>query len=245
MFLLISPVSLGGFTITKSYPYPEEADLWAMPADLQNWAPLRLAPITANTSLMSAITDSNPGRALIQFRQILSWISNFSGHDPHATTQNLTLASLEQNAAKFQHLRSQSEDSPTGVADPENGKNTKFSWLTREIVQDLQSDGRMFSIIQHIANMARENGTRLILVETPTPSHAQAPDIYPAGFFELYQDAIQNAAAAAQLEYLDYSRLVPWDGRAMFDFIHPTTECRSLLHKELLRHAASTHRDAP
>lgn len=255
MFLLISPVSFGRFTLAKGEPYPEEADLWAMPADLQNWAPLRVAPITANTSLISAITDNAGGldQIKMQYRQILSWISNLAGLGPdppeyeiqHATTQNMTLASLEQTAAEFQHLRSQSEDSPTGVADPENGKNTKFSWPTREIVQDLQSDGRMFSIIQHIANMARENGTRLILVETPTPSHAQAPDIYPAGFFEHYQDAIQNAAAAAQLEYLDYSRLLPWDGRAMADFIHPTSKCRSLLHKELLRHAASTHRDAP
>ncbi len=44
---------------------------------------------------------------------------------------------------------------------------------------------------------------------------------------------------------IDYSRLLPWDGRAMNDFIHPTSKCRSLLHKELLRHGVSTHRDAP
>ena len=251
MFLIISPISLGGYEMGGGHFYAEEADVWAMPDTAKNWASTATAPISASADLISAIDITSDSREAIimQIRQMKSWLENFmyalppDQSTPEAPPYTLTLSSLDQNAAELEALRIQAHDSPKKVTNPGNGHDTTFSWATRGILEDLQPGGRMFALLQHIASMARENGTRLILVETPTPSHSQAPEIYPPDFYEQYQVAIQNAAAATQLEYLDYSQLLPWDGGAMYDFVHPAWGSRPLLHKYLLRHAATTNRD--
>jgi D-alanyl-lipoteichoic acid acyltransferase DltB (MBOAT superfamily) len=117
---------------------------------------------------------------------------------------------------------------------PHNGEDTKFAWRSRKIMESLRPGGLGYVILAHLQAVSKENGVQLIVYETPTVSHSEAPAIYPEGFFEEYQTALRKTLAEIGIPYLDLSRMFPWGGQFAFDFIHLRQDSRQSVHKVLL-----------
>ena len=120
------------------------------------------------------------------------------------------------------------------VRDQENGSDEAFNWRQRGITESLQPGGDGYRLMAHLKQLADRNGVKLLVYETPTPTHAEAPTIFPAGFFEQYQRVLKKTLRELEIPYLDLSRFAPWTHDAMIDFVHPQQDVRQYIHKIVL-----------
>lgn len=77
-------------------------------------------------------------------------------------------------------------------------------------------------------------GIKLIVYETPTPKYNLAPQVYPRGFFENYQQHATKMFRELEIPYLDLSDLLPWNDKFMADFIHSQPPMRNVIHEYVL-----------
>jgi len=124
------------------------------------------------------------------------------------------------------------------IANPTNGQDSKFKWRERGIEDSLNRDGLGYAALRYARDVTSAANIKLVVYETPTPSHERAPDIFPAGFFEKYQSTMRGALGELGVPYLDMSKLFPWNGAFTTDFVHLTATAsvnyREELHKVLL-----------
>ncbi len=115
-----------------------------------------------------------------------------------------------------------------------NGADASFKWRERGTLEAIAPGGDVYEALGKLAANARARGVNFILFTTPTVTHEDAPDIYPAGYYEAYQKAMQKLAQDHKIPYYDLSGLVPWRQGVMVDFIHTTAPVRKDIQKYLL-----------
>ncbi|WP_198027234.1 MBOAT family O-acyltransferase [Candidatus Paracaedibacter symbiosus] len=125
-------------------------------------------------------------------------------------------------------------ENPLLVEDQANGSDSNFHWLNRNCLESMESTGDVYVAFAILKQELDKRGIKLIVYETPTPSHKEAPHIYPKGFLEAYVQKATQMFSSLGIPYYDISRLFPWDGKFMSDFIHPQADKRKIVHQQIL-----------
>lgn len=116
-----------------------------------------------------------------------------------------------------------------------NGSEKDFLWKKRGILESLEPKGDVSIALKALKKECDQRGIRFIIYSSPTPSHKEAPHIYPAGFYEAYQDKMHNITKELDIIYYDFSNIFPWDIGLMGDFIHPQNKAREQVHMLLIQ----------
>jgi D-alanyl-lipoteichoic acid acyltransferase DltB (MBOAT superfamily) len=233
----ISPLNFG--ITVKSMPFPGECLDVVEPEFAANGYEFPVRPLGACNALPSqpssylSVLDANRNGGVFQFK-------NFIRNIALSPTQNpLLLKSLQLNGlpgrlddivVKFDRMR----QSQVLIRNTENGSDQRFNWRSRKIIESLSKDEISYDALKILKEIVRKSGGVLVAYETPTVAHSDAPHIYPEGFFEEYQSRMTVVLAELGIPYLDLSRILPWNGAAMRDFIHPELSIRPLIHEILL-----------
>ncbi len=145
----------------------------------------------------------------------------------------LDLREQDRFLSRFDEELRLRQSTPT-IVESQNGNDAQFEWRDRGILESLRPGGDIYYSLRQLKSSLGAKGIRLVLYETPTPSHEEAPHIYPPEFLESYQIAIRQATSDLEIEYHDLSALLPWTSRCMDDFIHPVIAYRESIHKLLI-----------
>lgn len=151
-----------------------------------------------------------------------------------STRNSFVPFAVETTAGTLAKIKSELEAERTAnspIPNPANGRNETFKWENRKIEDSLAPGGLAFTILKGLKVEAERAGAILIVYETPTSSEVE---IYPAGFFDRYQSNIRQTLATLGIPYLDLSKLLPWTGGAMYDFIHSQPKFRPMIHQVIL-----------
>ena len=126
------------------------------------------------------------------------------------------------------------------IKDAANGTDAKFHWRSRGAIESISHSGAAWRTLVAIRDFARSRGVRLVVYETPTVSPSDDAEYYPLDFWDSYSNQMQRTCVELGIEYWDLSRFLPWNGEAMWDFIHPTTAAREAVLMELCRRLLDT-----
>lgn len=118
------------------------------------------------------------------------------------------------------------------VKNQENGKDERFLWRKRGIIESLQPNGDVYKAFKKLKTLSDQKRIRLVVYDTPTA--VRASQIYPKSFIEEYRSSMKKMTSELGIAYYDLTELVPWKGEFMSDFIHPNIETREKLHEYLL-----------
>ncbi len=177
-----------------------------------------------------------PGKK--SFVQLHGFLSKLSGsYVPLSGAETVEPFDMEKYDASLAHYADEvrlAEREPLPVLDPKNGADTVFHWESRGVLDSLGPEGAMYEAFSGLKRICDRKGVRLVVYETPTVSHAEAPAIYPEGFFEEYGETIRRVMAELEIPYIDLSQVAPWDDRFFMDFIHLQNWARHMVHQELL-----------
>jgi D-alanyl-lipoteichoic acid acyltransferase DltB (MBOAT superfamily)/ethanolamine utilization microcompartment shell protein EutS len=201
---------------------PEQRD------PLATLGPTRLSPIDAGVALLTADVMASRWFQLHGFARLLvdSVFASPVGAK-HLTSDVEALAGATLNEWRAGPRSS--------VADPLNGRDDRFGWTARGVLESLAPGGAARKALAALRTHAASRGIRLVVYDTPTVAPADADGFYPTDFWRDYARAIRLACAESQIEYWDLSGYLPWSGVAMNDFIHPTSRGRELVLIELCR----------
>lgn len=235
IFLSASPLNFGKTTTSAAFKDECTSPLIGIVSGLEQ---ARLKDCTA-TRLnreeylgILAMKPSDP--QYVQFQNFAYQLVHSYQRTPYnVRTLQLSEAELSEIASKISELAA----TTTLPANLKNGSNARFNWSERQIPESLRSDGEVAAALRELKINADARGIRLIIYDTPTVQHRDAPDIYPPGFLERYQRSISELMADLEIEYLDLSQLLPWRKESMLDFIHPHPDRRKDIHRILLLEA--------
>jgi D-alanyl-lipoteichoic acid acyltransferase DltB (MBOAT superfamily) len=115
-----------------------------------------------------------------------------------------------------------------------SGLDDNYHWWKENDPSLLSSRHPIHNAFAHLAALCRQRGIKLYIYTSPTPRHSLAPEVYPAGYLVEFNRAVGAMAGEVGAEFFDMSDTLPWSGRYMRDFVHPTGEARRLLHRVLL-----------
>jgi len=171
-----------------------------------------------------------------QLHGFLEKVSTYMNKPEQISYPVLNFTAEEKNnfSTELETDISAAHDSPKQPHNIKNGLDKRFNWNTRGTIKSLSPEGSLYRAFSNLAKQARQQGTTLILYNTPTVLHKDYPDVYPEGYYERYQHAVSVMCEDHQLKCYDFSDLYPWHGEFMRDFIHPVGKERKRLHQYLL-----------
>lgn len=155
----------------------------------------------------------------------------FSRHDISDTLiKKADLASTASYQANFDDWTK----NPQGVANPRNGVDAKFRWKDRGIEKDLNLNSNLSQALKLLIGKAKKKGVLIVFYETTTVLSSE-DGYYPSGFYDDYLSQMTAFMQGIGAVYTTaYAHALPWDGRAMHDFIHPMPRAREYIHLRLL-----------
>ena len=115
------------------------------------------------------------------------------------------------------------------------------TWNNPQALKRLEREGAIYKAFRELKQLCDERGIRLVLYNSPTPSHSTETGIYREGFLEDYSERTHLMTAELGIEYYNLLDFVPWSKTFMNDFVHPTSmtttdtvNSRQLIHKHLI-----------
>jgi len=115
------------------------------------------------------------------------------------------------------------------------------AWESQLALKRLERDEPIYNAFRELKRLCEERGIRLVVYNSPTPSHQTETRIYQKGFLENYSERIRMMTEELGIEYYNLLDFVPWSKTFMNDFVHPTASStkdkinsRQLIHKDLI-----------
>ena len=114
-------------------------------------------------------------------------------------------------------------------------------WNGQQALKRLERGNSIYQAFQQLKQLCDERGVRLVVYNSPTPSHAAETRVYREGFLEDYSTKIRTLTDDLDIEYYNLLNFVPWSATFMDDFVHPslkttkdTVNTRQFIHKHLI-----------
>jgi len=152
--------------------------------------------------------------------------------------------SLEARINFFEDLKKKIETDSLKRTQPPQPIVSKIDMRSLESHQALKRLERgesIYNAFRELKRLCDERGIRLVIYNSPTPSHQTETRIYQKGFLENYAKRIRVLTEELGIEYYNLLDFVPWSKTFMNDFVHPTASStndkinsRQLIHKNLI-----------
>jgi D-alanyl-lipoteichoic acid acyltransferase DltB (MBOAT superfamily) len=229
----VSPLNLGPVRGECAFEGQGMLGVNAMGFDLQRRPYAEVTPVEVQPRDLLAFPVASRGE---RYRQIHGFLYNLgSALDPDpAEVRDLDLGERDRFLDTLRTAVLDPAAAAVPVGDPENGGDARFHWEHRGILESIRAGGDFHRAMRSLQRETERRGVRLVVYDTPTPDHGQAPQIYPPGFLERYRSEMRARMRDLGIEYHDLTGLFPWSGRFMSDFVHPRPEVRPVLHRLLI-----------
>lgn len=134
----------------------------------------------------------------------------------------------------YQSAKLQAKLKHTNPPVVDNGSDKDFHWRSRGVLESMNDNGEVYSAFKELKRVADAKGVKLIVYNTPTVSHKEAPHIYPKNFIESYQAKLALTMKRLGIQYFDYQNDFIWDAAYTSDFIHPASTARDYVQAKLI-----------